>query len=37
VCFYQLAVNTVSLEDLFVNCNEFVVIWKSGKRLFAVR
>ena len=30
-CFYQLAVNTVSLEDLFVSCSEFVVIWKRAK------
>jgi len=35
-CFYQLAVNAVSLEDLFMSCSEFVVIWKSGKGLFTV-
>ena len=33
-CFYQLAVNTVSFEGLFVSCSEFIVIWKSGKDVY---
>ena len=32
-CFYQLTVNTVSLENLFVSCSEFVIIMKKRQKI----